>query len=466
VSGALLPYDIEELGLGSVRSGSDGSLRALAVGMAPGLRDSVEDGAGDLVSQLVLLPDLPRAVRRLASEPWDVVLAVLGDRPHDEMAWWISALEQLERRPRLLAFVPRPPIELVVRSARQGWAEVLPLPPSRAHLRRALQRVRQEVGESAVALPDQPPAGMGGLLGESAPMLELYTLLTRIAPSTATVLVEGESGTGKEVVARCIHANGPCAGGPFVAVNCASIPEALLESALFGHEKGSFTGAVARRVGSFERAHGGTLFLDEVAEMGPALQVKILRAIQEREIERVGGGDPIPVSVRLIAATNCDVDAAVRDGRLREDLYYRLAVIRVRLPPLARRGDDVVLLATHFTRYFAERSGKRITSISDRALDLLRGHRWVGNVRELQNAIERAVIVATGDMLRSEHLPEEIRGETLEPEPEPAHQTLAHVEARHIRRVLTRTDGHISKTAEILGIHRNTLTRRMKRYGL
>src|SRR5207244_3955774 len=220
--------------------------------------------------------------------------------------------------------------------------------------------------------------------------------------------------------------------------------------------------------GRFEQASGGTLFLDEIADMGLALQAKILRAVQEREIERVGGTAPIPVNVRLIAATNRDLREAVAQGRLREDLYYRLAVVIIQLPRLTERGDDLLQLIAYFVRLFAEKCGKRIEAISDRAFETLRNRPWVGNVRELRNVIERAVIVATDEVLRAEHLPEEFRGEeaTLPDRPEGALLTLAEVEARHITRVLTQTNGQIGAAAEDLGIHRNTLTRKMKEYGL
>src|SRR5437016_4118753 len=223
-----------------------------------------------------------------------------------------------------------------------------------------------------------------------------------------------------------------------------------------------------RKIGRFEQAVGGTLFLDEIADMSVALQAKILRAVQEREIERVGGTDTIPVDVRLIAATNRDLKEAIKQGRFREDLYYRLAVVQIRLPRLGERGDDLLLLTAYFVRQFAERYGKQIHAISDRALELLRNHAWVGNVRELRNVIERAVIVATDDTLRAEHLPEELRGGS-EPAPEPESgglATLADVEARHISRVLSHTSGQIGAAAEILGIHRNTLARKIKEYGL
>src|SRR5437868_13195025 len=278
---------------------------------------------------------------------------------------------------------------------------------------RALERLRSAVGEATIPLPLVEPHAVGpyALVGQSAAMLDVYKLLARVAGSSATVLVQGESGTGKEVVARAIHMNGPHASGAFVAVNCAAIPENLLESELFGHEKGAFTGAVTRKIGRFEQAASGTLFLDEIADMSLALQAKILRAVQEREIERVGGTDTIPIDVRLIAATNRDLKDAIKQGRFREDLYYRLAVVTLRLPKLAERGDDLLLLTAFFIRQFAERYGKRITAIPDRAMDLLRAHAWGGNVRELRNVIERGVIVANDDTLRAEHLPDEIRGE-------------------------------------------------------
>src|SRR3989454_1157943 len=363
-----------------------------------------------------------------------------------------------------------PPLRILVVAAEEGGGLV--------------QSARQWAGDAGLELetaPDLPRAVRQlaakrwdvvlALLGEHADEdLAWWVDALRGAASEATVLVQGESGTGKEVVARAIHQNGAEAAGPFVAVNCAAIPENLLESELFGHEKGSFTGAITRKIGRFEQAGSGTLFLDEVADMSLALQAKILRAVQEREIERVGGEETIPVDVRLIAATNRDLREQITQGRFREDLYYRLAVVMIRLPRLADRGDDLVLLTAYFVRQFAERYRKQVRAVSDRALDLLRNHAWVGNVRELRNVIERAVIVATDDTLRAEHLPDELRGEEASlpdrPQGGTTLLTLAELEARHIARVLAHTSGQIGAAAEILGIHRNTLTRKMKEYGL
>src|SRR6059058_6246020 len=287
------------------------------------------------------------------------------ERPDEELAWWADALRAATGGPRLIAAAQTPSMGLALRAEKLGVLDVLALPLRRDDLNRALERLRSAASEASIPLPEVEHHAVGqyALVGQSPAMLEVYKLLARVAASTATVLIQGESGTGKEVVARAVHLHGPKASGAFVAVNCAAIPENLLESELFGHEKGAFTGAVTRKVGRFEHAAGGTLFLDENADMSLALQAKILRAVQEREIERVGGTDTIPVDVRLIAATNRDLKEAIKQGRFREDLYYRLAVVTIRLPKLAERGDDLLLLTAFFIRQFAERYGKRITAI-------------------------------------------------------------------------------------------------------
>src|SRR5437667_7355204 len=447
-------------------------LRVLAVATegAAGLFQNIKQWAAQADVEFESVPELPLAVRQLAAARWDIVLAVLGEHADGDLAWWVDALRGAAGSPRLIVAARRPSMGLALRAERLGVVDLLTVPLRRDEFERALGRVRSAASEVPIPLPEVKSDAVGQymLVGQSPAMLEVYKLMARVAPSAATVLIQGDSGTGKEVVARAIHLNGPRAAGPFVAVNCAAIPENLLESELFGHEKGAFTGAVARKVGRFEQAAGGTVFLDEIVDMSLALQAKILRAVQEREIERVGGGETIPVDVRLIAATNRDLNEAIKQGRFREDLYYRLAVVTIRLPKLAQRGDDLVLLTAYFVRQFAERYGKRIAAISDRALDLLPGHSSVGTVRQPRIAIERAVIVATDTTRRSEHLPDELRGEeaALPDRPSGAHLTLAEIEARHIARVLARTNGQIGAAAEVLGIHRNTLTRKMKEYGL
>ena len=447
-----------------------GNLRLLVVGAAPPMLSGIAQWATQERVSVEAAPDLPRAARLLSSGQWDVVLTVLGDRPDEELAWWTDTLRGIAGSPRLIAAAEGANIGLVLRAEKLGVREILSLPLRRDDIRRALRDVRSATTDTVVSLPSvkAPDIGEYALVGQSAAMVDVYKMMARVAASTATVLIQGESGTGKEVLARALHMHGARAAQPFVAVNCAAIPENLLESELFGHEKGAFTGAVARKIGRFEQANRGTLFLDEIADMSLGLQAKILRAVQERVIERVGGGEPIGVDVRLIAATNRDLREAIQQGRFREDLFFRLAVVIIQLPRLVDRGEDLLLLTAYFTRVFADRYGKTIDSISEDALELLRGHGWVGNVRELRNVIERAVIVACDRTLRVEHLPDELRGELpkLAERRGPGLPTLAELEARHIARVLAHTSGHVGEAAEILGIHRNTLTRKIKEYGL
>jgi transcriptional regulator with PAS, ATPase and Fis domain len=316
-----------------------------------------------------------------------------------------------------------------------------------------------------LATPPRPPSA--GVIGGSAGVLAALRMARRVADSTATVLIQGESGTGKELLARVVHDESGRA--PFVAVNCAAIPENLLESELFGHEKGAFTGAVTRRVGRFERANGGTLFLDEVGDMSPSMQAKILRALQEHEVERVGGDRAVPVDVRVLAATNRDLAAEVAAGRFREDLYYRLAVVVLRLPPLRERGGDVELLARHFVAHFARSHGRDVDDVAPEAMALLRAYRWPGNVRQLGNVIEGALLVADGPVLLPEHLPPDVRaaaaGDSSEPVPVQGDHLLPlrEMERLHINRALARTGGNLVQAADLLGIHRNTLRDKLRR---
>ena len=316
--------------------------------------------------------------------------------------------------------------------------------------------------------PRYPPRAAATFLGESVELRAALKVARQVASSTATVLVQGESGTGKELLARVIHDQSDRARGPFVAVNCAAIPETLLESELFGHEKGAFTGAAARRAGRFERASGGTLFLDELGDMSPAMQAKILRVLQEEEIERLGGDRAVPVDVRVVAATNHDLMTEVAAGRFREDLYYRLAVVTVRLPPLRERGGDVELLARHYLDHFARKHGRAVHELDDDAVELLRAFPWPGNVRQLRNVMERALLMAEGPVLLPDHLPEEVR---LGPLRAGATQRggegvllpLREVEQLHIRRALALARGNLGATADLLGIHRNTLRQKLRR---
>jgi len=299
------------------------------------------------------------------------------------------------------------------------------------------------------------------LLGESPRMREVQRLLARIAPTDSTVLLRGESGTGKEVAARGLHRASPRAGKPFVALNCATLSETLLESELFGHEKGAFTGAVARKTGKIELAHEGTLFLDEVGEIPPPLQARLLRVLQERELERVGGTHPIRVDVRILAATNRDLEKAIREGTFREDLFYRLNVISLTLPPLRERREDVLLLATHFAAQFAARLGRPPLAFTPAARACLLRYDWPGNVRELANAVERALVLGEGDLVRPEDLPETLL-EAPPAEDVPAseyHEAVNGFKKKLILEAIDRANGNVSKAAESLGLNPTYLHR-------
>jgi transcriptional regulator with PAS, ATPase and Fis domain len=301
------------------------------------------------------------------------------------------------------------------------------------------------------------------IIAESAAMRRVLTLAAQVAPQPTTVLLTGESGTGKEVVARFIHRRSPRADGPFVAVNCAALTETLLESELFGHEKGAFTGATQAKRGRFELAHGGTLFLDEIAEMSAAVQAKLLRALQEQQFERVGGTRTITVDVRVIAATNRDLIQAMEAKTFREDLYYRLNVFPIHIPPLRERRDDILPLADYFVRKLSARMGQSTRLFAPEVKQMLEHYGWPGNVRELQNALERALIVSKSNSIQPDDLPLPLSREAATIS-QPT--TLAEVEKAAILDALARNEGDRRKTAEQLGISVRTLQYRLKEYGL
>ncbi|MBK9516570.1 MAG: sigma-54-dependent Fis family transcriptional regulator [Anaeromyxobacter sp.] len=313
--------------------------------------------------------------------------------------------------------------------------------------------------------------GAGGLLGTSPALLAMVETLRQAAPTSASVLLVGESGTGKELAARLVHDLSPRAARPFVPINCAAIPETILEAELFGYEKGAFTGAVGRKEGRFERADGGTLFLDEVGETSPALQVKLLRVLQDGMVDRLGGTAAVRVDVRIVAATNKDLAAEVKAGRFREDLFYRLDVVSVRLPPLRQRREDVPLLAASFLRPFAEKNGKQATGFTPAALAALEAAPWPGNVRELKHAVERGVILARGDLVDVGDLPEAVRQRAPATERAagpasltvPLGTTMDEIERLVIRETLAQTRGDKTLAAQLLGIAPRTIYRKLDR---
>ncbi len=332
---------------------------------------------------------------------------------------------------------------------------------------RALERRRLSAEQRAAGVSVESATRLTEIEGKSPRMLDVYKLVARVAPTTATVLVVGESGTGKELVARAIHSHSTRATRPFVPVNCTALSESLLESELFGHARGAFTGAVAAKRGLFELADGGTLFLDEIGDMGARMQAQLLRTLQDGEVRAVGGTESTRVDVRLVCATNRDLEAEVKATRFREDLYFRINVVTVRLPPLRERPGDIPILAAHFLAKIARREGRAQASLSREALEGLCRHNWPGNVRELENAIERAVAVAKGGIILHSDLPFEVQGQGL---PAPGgliddRPPLAELERRYIALVLAEAGGNKKKAAEKLGIDRRTLYRALERSG-
>ena len=359
-------------------------------------------------------------------------------------------------------------IEMAVEAMKQGAYDFVVKPFKRQEIvrpvRRALEK-QQLVLENRRLRDALDTNRKRRIIGQSLVMRELMELVDQVAPSSATVLLTGESGTGKELAARAIHTGSARAEQPFVAINCAAIPDSILESELFGYERGAFTGAQGRKEGRFERAHRGTLFLDEIGEMAPHVQVKLLRVLQEGEIERLGGTQTIPVDCRIVAATNRDLTAEVESGRFRADLYYRLNVITVPLPPLRDRHDDVQLLAHHFLEIYARKNAKRMLGIEKEAMDLLGGYTWPGNVRELENVIERAVVLSRGDMIGPGQLPPKIKtnGGNVRSISIPLGMPLEEVELRLIQETLKMTKGDKRLAARLLGIATRTIYRKLDR---
>jgi DNA-binding NtrC family response regulator len=366
-------------------------------------------------------------------------------------------------------------LETAIESVREGAFDFISKPFNVqeviATARRALDSGGEETAVESAALKEiSTRYASSGLVGHSRQMIDLYKEIARVAAFRSTVLIIGESGTGKELVARAIHSNSPRSGQSFVAVNCGALTETLLEAELFGHARGSFTGAVADKKGLFEEAEGGTIFLDEIGETSAALQVKLLRALQEGEIRRVGSTKSVKVDVRVIAATNRNLENEVKAGRFREDLYYRLSVITLRVPPLRERREDIPLLAHHFLRRTCEETGKRV-ALSEKALETLRSYDWSGNVRELENSIEHAVLHSRGQVITEDDLPARLKAPretqlTLEEKLFSNLPPLEEMERRYLIHVLEAVNGNRTRAAEIMQIDRRTLYRMAERFGI
>ena len=358
-----------------------------------------------------------------------------------------------------------PTIEGAVKAVKTGAEEYLTKPFTDEELfsavRRAIDKLHVRKATEVRMHLTQPTSY--GLIGESEAMQKVFSAIAKASSTSATVLILGESGTGKELLARAIHYSSPRASAPFVPVNCGAIPEGLLESELFGHIKGAFTGATETRAGFFQTADGGTIFLDEISETSLSMQVKLLRVLQDKEVCMVGSSRSRRVDVRILASTNKDLYSLVKKGVFREDLFFRINVITIEVPPLRERGDDILLLTQYFANKFAEELGKPTPRFSDNALQVLKNYNWPGNVRELENVIQRLVVMTDGDLIEVPDLPSLMRFSALRETG--LHRTLAEVEAEYICNVLASVDGNKTRAAEILGIDRKTLREKLKLYG-
>ena len=354
---------------------------------------------------------------------------------------------------------------LLLRCPHQGAMETLSAIASLASVAiesvHELERLRQDYSALEARV-----TGNGGILGRSPSIVKLLERIERLASRDTTVLIQGESGTGKELVARLLHRSSARAEGPFVAINCAAIADSLLESELFGHEKGAFTGAAALKKGKIELAEGGTLFLDEVGELAPGLQAKLLRVLQEREFERVGATHTVRVDIRVVAATNRDLAEQVREGRFRPDLFHRLNVVALRTPPLRERKEDIVILAIHFLRHFGEQCGRPALQFSLEAMRCIENYDWPGNVRELQNAVEHAVVLGEGDRVLPSDLPDSVREAAPAEELGAFESSVTEAKRESILRAYSQAEGDYKGAARILGLHPNYLLRLVRNLGL
>jgi two-component system response regulator PilR (NtrC family) len=423
---------------------------------------------------IVDVPGAREALERLEHEEFDLILT-------DLKMQGMSGMELLEKvlvhNPQqcVVMMTAHGTIDSAVEAMKKGAFDYLEKPLDREDLLMTLQRALEHVSllrENRVLHKKlEETQGIPNFIGEHPKMKEVFRVINKIAPTNSTVLIYGESGTGKEMVARAIHDRSPRNGHPFFAINCAAIPDTLMESELFGHEKGAFTGASNREIGIFEAADGGTVFLDEIGEMNVAMQAKLLRTIQEKEIRRVGGKVNIPVDVRIISATNKDLEMEIRRGRFREDLFYRLNVLRINLPPLRERGSDIAALAEFFVNKYGAASGFRLKGIARPALKLLMNYPWPGNVRQLESVIERGVLMAEGDYIQPEDFPAEVHEEgshegKLRLELPVEGLSIEELERDLIIKAMDRSGWVIAKAAPLLGMSYKTLQYRLEKFGI
>jgi DNA-binding NtrC family response regulator len=449
----------------------------LVVDDEEGVRDSVRAVLEDSC-EVLLAANGPEALDALSGREVDLVM--LDHRMPGESG--IDLLPRLKAADPSLVVVLATAVRevrMAVEAMRRGAYDYLTKPFDVDEIllvvRRGLEKraLEREVDSLRSALSEAPPPtshGFAGMVGRHPEMLRIYELIEQIAETPATVLITGESGTGKELIARAIHQHSDRHAAPFVAVNVAAIPETLIESELFGHEKGAFTGAHARKLGRFELAHGGTVFLDEIGSLRLDLQAKLLRVLQEREVERLGGIRPVPVDVRILAATNINLRQAVRERGFREDLFYRLNVVPLHVPPLRERRDDIARLVRHFIKKTARESHRDVRDVSSGALDALSRYGWPGNVRELENVIHRAVVLSRGPIIQLQDVPLDVAmpetSRLEEAAATPLRDACDHFERQYVLRILERVHWNVSRAARLLGVHRNTILAKLSSWGV
>lgn len=401
------------------------------------------------------------AVERVREHVFDLVLCDVRMAEMDGIET-LKEIKALNPAIPILIMTAYSSVETAVEALKAGALDYLIKPLDFDSLQDTIEKALAHTRNAGVESPSASAAQLG-MIGESPAMQRLLAEIAMVAPSDATVLIHGDSGTGKELVVRAIHASSARSEKPLITLNCAALNESLLESELFGHEKGAFTGADKRREGRFVEADGGTLFLDEIGDISPMMQVRLLRVIQEREVQRVGSNQTISVDVRLIAATHRDLAAEVSAGRFRQDLYYRLNVVTIEMPPLCQRREDIPLLAEHFRQRFAERNHKAVKGFTPQAMDLLIHYAWPGNIRELENAIERAVVLLTGEYISERELPLAIAATLVNVDDDREIQPLVDVEKEVILAALEKTGGNKTEAARQLGITRKTLLAKLSR---
>lgn len=439
--------------------------RILVIDDEPAMRECLKDWLMEDGYEVGLASGGQEGIDRFKKEGWDVVLLDLK-MPGMDGIETLKRLKELGQDAQVVMMTAYATVDTAVKAMKDGAFDYLvkPFDPEEIELqiRRIVEHKELVLQNILLRTKLEEKAGHDEIIGSSKAMQEVYDLIEKVSATESTVLITGESGTGKELVAQAIHGNSPRCYGPFVAVSCAALPDTLLESELFGYEKGAFTGADHLRKGRFELAHQGTLFLDEIGDISIKTQVGLLRVLQQKEFRRLGGQQSIKVDVRIIAATNRDLKKAIEEKRFREDLYYRLNVISIRLPPLRERREDIPLLAEAFIRKCALEMNLEKKRLSASALEALSGYDWPGNVRELENVIERALVIGRGKEIVAEDLPFALGEVKVGEFP----RSLKMMEKMHIERVLKETDWNISQAARELEIDRQTLYNKLEKYGI